>query len=275
VHGNPINGIDPSGELRLPELAIATALGATIGAIATPVATYTYSGRMATPLEIAQGAAFGALFAVVAWASPVLGTGIAGYGVGTSVIRGFGVANDPSIPWQRKVAAVTLFIAAAYGTNAAINYAAVAKGYIPSNPNNATLIPQGFMHSRLAIDMRGAPPSSGINAAGYPQNGRWYFRQLSESRPDLFSPANRALIAGGRAPRVDETWVRGIPEHASFLGEKLIHHHVLQGPQAVPIPEAIHTGFSSSLHIGVPNMPLMNGSAGGMSGGLAGTEGDN
>lgn len=71
---------------------------------------------------------------------------------------------------------------------------------------------------------------------------------MLEAHPELFSNANVTAVKAGFSPRVDETWIRYHPNHASFNGDKLVHHHVEQGAVAVGLPEQIHQKWSGDLH---------------------------
>jgi hypothetical protein len=64
----------------------------------------------------------------------------------------------------------------------------------------------------------------------------------------LDSPANRAAIAAGRSPVVDATWVAHNPTHQSFVGSRLIHHHIDQGAIATGLPEPVHRAWHGILH---------------------------
>ncbi len=109
-------------------------------------------------------------------------------------------------------------------------------------------VPESYINPRFKIDMRNAPASSATNAAGFPRNGPWFWKQMLKQNPELFSPANRAAIAANRSPRVDPTWIKHNPSHQSFLGDKLVHHHIDQGPIAVGLPQAVHQQWTGPLH---------------------------
>jgi len=102
--------------------------------------------------------------------------------------------------------------------------------------------------SRHAIDMTNAPASSARNALGFQRNGPWFWRQLRTQKPDMFSADNLRRIRNRQAPIVDEAWVRHNPQHADFLGDKLIHHHIDQGRFASGLPESIHQQLFDLLH---------------------------
>jgi len=57
---------------------------------------------------------------------------------------------------------------------------------------------------------------------------------------DILSDANRAAVARGRTPVVDDAWVRYFPEDAGLLGERISMHHIGGGPITVPLPFTRH-----------------------------------
>ena len=100
------------------------------------------------------------------------------------------------------------------------------------------------------IDMTDASGTR-TNAAGHPRNGPWFWRKMLERYPEYFSESNKATIRAGRAPTVDQTWIDANPSHshhAEYMGDRLIHHHVDQGAEAVGIPEKVHRSRFSDLH---------------------------
>ena len=109
-------------------------------------------------------------------------------------------------------------------------------------------VPESYFNPSRVIDMRKAPASSATNAAGFPRNGPWFWRQMLKESPELVSDANKAAIRAGRSPVVDEVWVTSHPTHQSFVGEKLVHHHIDQGPIACGLPESVHQRWHSALH---------------------------
>lgn len=75
---------------------------------------------------------------------------------------------------------------------------------------------------------------------GYLRDAPSFWRSFQNAYPAQLSPANRALIAGGRSPVVDAVWVQFHPGHAGYVGDVLEHHHVGQGSRAVPLPSRLH-----------------------------------
>ena len=57
-----------------------------------------------------------------------------------------------------------------------------------------------------------------------------------------------ARIADGVSPIINATWLRYFPEHWRWLGQALEHHHLGQGPKAVPLPTPVHEDFHAILH---------------------------
>jgi hypothetical protein len=104
------------------------------------------------------------------------------------------------------------------------------------------------MRAGVEIDMRLAPAGSGLNAAGFPRNGPWFWREMAKSNPEYFDAANLARIRAGRSPVVNDTWAKEFPSHSGFSGNKLVHHHIDQGPIATPLPEKIHQAWYKALH---------------------------
>ncbi|MFM8582243.1 MAG: hypothetical protein ACKOFW_12150, partial [Planctomycetaceae bacterium] len=109
-------------------------------------------------------------------------------------------------------------------------------------------IPGSYINSDFTIDMAGAPAGSATNAAGFARNGPWFWRKMVSHYPELFSPANRAAIAAGRSPIIDVTWIAGNPTHQSFMGRRLIHHHIEQGGVATGLPKPVHQAWHGVLH---------------------------
>lgn len=98
------------------------------------------------------------------------------------------------------------------------------------------------------VDMTKAPAGSGTNAAGYPRNGRWFWKEMLAQHPEMFDKGNAVRIMANSAPVVNETWVKYNPAHAEYMGDKLIHHHINQGKMATGIPQTAHRTLSSVLH---------------------------
>jgi HNH/Endo VII superfamily nuclease toxin with a HHH motif len=59
---------------------------------------------------------------------------------------------------------------------------------------------------------------------------------------DILSDANRAAIARGVAPKVDDAWVAAFPEDAGLIGETISMHHIGGYPITVPLPKTRHLG---------------------------------
>jgi hypothetical protein len=91
----------------------------------------------------------------------------------------------------------------------------------------------------MAIDTSmftsGAPTSGG----GI-RNPVQFWSEWSAVYGDTLSTTNRTLISEGLSPVVDGVWTRQFPEHAPYLDEILIHHHLDYGPNAIPLPESVH-----------------------------------
>jgi len=195
---------------------------------------------MASFSEIARGGAYGALFSVGGFLLPEFGVALAAYGIFTSTISAAGLWADSNVSWDRKLLATGLVIASIYGGKKAMEYTNVVRGYVPGNLNGASLIPESYMNKVGAVDMRNCTNPKGFNEAGFPRDNNWFYRQLLNKNPEWFSAENQARIQARRAPIVDDTWASYFPEQAAYKNSILVHHHVLQGPTAVPMPQPVH-----------------------------------
>jgi RHS repeat-associated protein len=253
-HANPINGIDPSGNVMIGGFSISgLMLGISIGAMLTVTGLTVYNG-IRHGLGIASiawqviqnlsvfacivGAMFlGGLLAIAATITLFI-TFI------SSIISL--VKNWPSMDTTDKViVGVTFLCFLAFG--------GALRTAVPPAPvielgQTVSPLPESYF-SKFTVDMRGAPGGR-TNAAGYPRNSVWFWEQVRNSRPEYFSEGNleRIQATSPRSPVVDEQWIKYHPQHQSFKGETLVHHHIGRGPIATAVPETIHQSWTSSLH---------------------------
>lgn len=113
---------------------------------------------------------------------------------------------------------------------------------------NFNSVPESYIKPGVEIDMRLAPPSSDKNAAGHPRNGAWFWRQLLKAHPEYFDKENEKRIKISQSPSVNQTWIDSFPTHQGFVDDKLVHHHIDQGPLATPLPERVHQTWHKVLH---------------------------
>ena len=86
-------------------------------------------------------------------------------------------------------------------------------------------------------------------AAGGIRNRTEFWTEWLRRHPETISKGNRFLIEKkGLSPRVDDHWISYFPEHAPHARETLFHHHVDQGPYAVPVPSSTHPGSGGPFH---------------------------
>lgn len=99
------------------------------------------------------------------------------------------------------------------------------------------------------INMDNAPAGSKVNAAGYARNGPWFWRQMLDQHPEMFSDENKVKIRRGTpAPTIDDQWIKYNSTHAEYKDGKLVHHHIDQGNMATGIPERAHLKYNKDLH---------------------------
>ena len=85
------------------------------------------------------------------------------------------------------------------------------------------------------------------NSQGWMRDPKFFFTELSNAHPELFSVDNMQRIANGRAPIVDEQFLEYFPQYKDYIWQELIHHHIGGGGQAMPIPDGLHPG-SGGIH---------------------------
>ena len=81
------------------------------------------------------------------------------------------------------------------------------------------------------------------------RNTKQFWKQWITIRPDSLSDSNHYMIENmGRSPIIDKKWIGVFPEHADYIGEVLIHHHVNEGSYAIPVPKSTHPGSGGVWH---------------------------
>ncbi len=80
---------------------------------------------------------------------------------------------------------------------------------------------------------------------GYLRDSKYYWNEYAKQWGHQFSPDNLDRIKNGNAPMVDDTWLKAHPEHVSYKGQRLEHHHLGQGARAVPLPEKLHDAYTT------------------------------
>jgi hypothetical protein len=115
---------------------------------------------------------------------------------------------------------------------------------------SATLspLPYSYVNMTTAVNMHNVPGATNTNAFGFPSGGNAYFRELLRTQPQMYSSQNRTDVLLGRNPTVDAQWIQHNPTHRAFMGETLVHHHMMQGNTAVAIPTSVHRTWYSTLH---------------------------
>ena len=100
----------------------------------------------------------------------------------------------------------------------------------------------------FVVDMSKAPTAQSFTVSGFARNSRFFWKQMVAQHPEMFSKRNIENIGKGRAPIVDEQWIKYNKTHKTYMGNKLIHHHIGQGRFAAALPEQDHVKNSSNYH---------------------------
>jgi RHS repeat-associated protein len=84
--------------------------------------------------------------------------------------------------------------------------------------------------------------SGEITMNGGIRNSQQFWNNWANTYPETLSDANLANIQEeGLSPVVDNQWIQYFPEHSDYMDETLIHHHLDYGPQAIPLPQTVHS----------------------------------
>jgi hypothetical protein len=116
---------------------------------------------------------------------------------------------------------------------------------------NTDPIPGSYYLKGTGIDMTPATPRSGTTVHGAPRNAKYFWEQLMQKRPEMFSEDNRTFIRNNefKSVKVDEKWIKYNPTHKSYMHNQLVHHHHQQRNMAFAIPAKVHQKWTSRLHL--------------------------
>ncbi len=78
------------------------------------------------------------------------------------------------------------------------------------------------------------------NAAGFLRDSMKFGREFLEQFPETMSKNNIEMIKNGLSPIADKQWIKFNPNHKSFLGQTLEHHHINNTGIAGYIPKDLH-----------------------------------
>ncbi|QHE99007.1 DUF637 domain-containing protein [Pseudomonas cannabina] len=108
-------------------------------------------------------------------------------------------------------------------------------------------LPEGYFGGKATGEVVPSSPivTSGATRTGVVRTNAADWRALRDNWDDLgygqiLSTENRAAIAKGRTPKVDEPWINAFPEDAGLKGERIPMHHVQGSPLTVPLPDTRH-----------------------------------
>ncbi|WP_052764000.1 eCIS core domain-containing protein [Microvirga massiliensis] len=114
------------------------------------------------------------------------------------------------------------------------------------NSANPLAMPKEGVDMPWVGELRSVPQKPGGKARsksselGYRRDHKAFWREYAKKWGGHLSKANQALIAKGKAPKVDAHWIKSHPGHSRYRNQILIHHHVGQGSRAVALPVTVH-----------------------------------
>ncbi|MGP6148724.1 T7SS effector LXG polymorphic toxin [Priestia flexa] len=85
---------------------------------------------------------------------------------------------------------------------------------------------------------------AGTNSEGWLRDKDFYWKEIMNKHPESLSKANKQKIQLGFSPINDKTFREHFPQYdiKELYNDKLIHHHVGGGGQAVAVPSKLHPG---------------------------------
>jgi RHS repeat-associated protein len=99
-----------------------------------------------------------------------------------------------------------------------------------------------------SIDTSRFPSGEPTKNGGLRDNIR-FWKEWIELNPQTISNSNRYKIEQlGLSPKVDKQWIQHYPDHGGYKNQTIIHHHVDQGPYAIPVPQGTHVGSGGPFH---------------------------
>ncbi|MEI2367222.1 hypothetical protein V8V69_14630, partial [Niallia circulans] len=99
--------------------------------------------------------------------------------------------------------------------------------------------------SRITVEMPYVGKGkAGTNSEGWLRDKDFYWKEIMNKHPESLSKANKQKIQLGFSPINDKTFREHFPQYdiKELYNDKLIHHHVGGGGQAVAVPCKLHPG---------------------------------
>ncbi len=81
-----------------------------------------------------------------------------------------------------------------------------------------------------------------VNSAGFLRDKAVFAKEYLREFPETLSANNIERIKNGLAPIVDKQWLKFNPNHKTFMGEILEHHHINNTNLAAYVPASLHRG---------------------------------
>jgi len=95
------------------------------------------------------------------------------------------------------------------------------------------------------------------NSAGFLRDSTKFGREFLEQFPETLSKNNIERIKNGLSPIADKQWVKFNPNHKSFIGQVLEHHHINNTGNAGFVPTGLHRLGLNKEIMHVDNMNLI------------------
>ncbi|WP_386067932.1 RHS repeat-associated core domain-containing protein [Tahibacter sp. UC22_41] len=155
ANAGPINGTDPSGNLTLGQIAVSSAIGATMSSIATVMGNHAL-GRPTTVGDIVSASVLGAALGPLAAANATFAVGVGAISAVSSSFLLSKVFANPDSTFFQKTEAVALVAASVFGLRVGINYyrSGGASTEVPNYPLKVSA-PEGVVLESPQPGLRG------------------------------------------------------------------------------------------------------------------------
>ena len=225
---NPINCVDRSGNFSISEVVTAGTISAATQAIIGSLMRGVVAASYGLNFKESAGAAFDSADVSEDVGSGFI-TGLAGFGVGKLAAA----AVKPVFNAVRQGASFLLRWSQRWAVRRLTQLEARWQ------------VAWTSLKNRLLRNPAAAKTEANVTRLGITRNNPADWRATRDlwdqtGYGGILSDANRAAIARGRTPIVDNAWISHFPEDAGLIGERIPMHHIQGTPITVPLSATRH-----------------------------------
>jgi len=113
------------------------------------------------------------------------------------------------------------------------------------------------MERTIKMPYLGSNLKNQTNSAGFLRDYKQFGQDFLEEFPETMSKNNKIRIENGLSPITDKQFIKFNPNHKTFIGQTLEHHHINNTGSAGYIPTGLHRLGSNMEIMHVDNMDLI------------------